>query len=160
MKVSKDLREHIEAQVRAKAAPALKEIRALIEAEEAKALEFHARLDAMAEPVRRKIAAEVEKAFGGGVFKMKYSSFAKDMVVLPHVGGRGDFESPDLRRFQILNSDIMVMMTTRTREIVAKLELGGTADDLERMLSETSFAKFRPGIPGRPVHPRRKGGAE
>ena len=90
MKVSKDLREHIEAQVRAKAAPAREELDALIQAEEAKAREFHDRLDAMAEPVRRRIAAEVEKAFGRGEFRMKWSRSSPTNICLPAVKGRDD----------------------------------------------------------------------
>lgn len=160
MKVSKDLREHIEAQVRAKAAPAREELDALIQAEEAKAREFHDRLDAMAEPVRRRIAEEVEKAFGRGEFRMKWSQSSPTNIRLPSVNGRGDYETKDLGRLHRRRSDLGERTSSRVREIVVALELGGTADDLERMLSETSFAKFRPGIPGRPVHPRRKGGAE
>lgn len=157
MKVSKDLREHIEAQVRAKAAPAREELDALIEAEEAKAREFHDRPDAMAEPVRRRIAEEVEKAFGRGEFRMKWSQSSPTNIRLPDVKGRGDYETKDLGRLHRRRSDLVERTSSRVREIVVALELGGTADDLERMLSETSFAKFRP---GRTARPRGKGGAK
>ena len=157
MKVSKDLREHIEAQVRAKAAPAREELDALIQAEEAKAREFHDRLDAMAEPVRRRIAAEVEKAFGRGEFRMKWSHSSPTNICLPDVKGRSDYETKDLGRLQRRRCDLNEGISLRVREIVVALELGGNSDDLERMLSETSFEKFRP---VRPARPRRKGGAE
>ncbi len=138
MKVSKDLREHIVSQVNAKAAPAIRAINERIDEEKRKAAEFFARIDALAEPVRRRIAAEVEKA-KGEYRATGYRKTLANTIVLPEVEGKNNFESLGLAPLEVRRSDIRDKAERRVREIVVALELGGTAEDLARMLAETSF---------------------
>ena len=141
MKLNKQTMEYIRSLVEGKAKP--KKDAADAEVEKAKQAyekcekEFRAALDAFRADSAKKAAAILKK-FGFGTSTDWHDRPQEIEVEVSHVGSNGKLDKA-VETAKDKRAELNEKVEAAVTEIVAKLTLGGTAADLERLIAELKF---------------------
>lgn len=141
MKLNKQTVQYINTLVQNKAKAKKDELDAEAAKVEAKAKKERGAYEAEIEAICKEAAKKAEAAMKkhGIAFDTYWNGeIAKPEVEIGHTGGADKFAG-EIERIERRKRELEAKIAEKQTEIIAKLSLGGSAEDLERLISELKF---------------------